>query len=184
VKAPLVVTTPRLILSPPEDADASEIFTRYAGDPDVTKFLGWARHRSVADTRTFLAWSAQEWKRWPAGPYLIRARDDGRLLGSTGLAFESPDRAATGYVLAKDGWGHGYASEALRAMIGVARQTGVEQLYALCHPEHRASSHVLEKCGFAPDPTWFRPAEFPNVAPGVLQSVACYTLDLTSGPEH
>lgn len=175
---PLVVTTTRLILSPPEDADAAEIFARYAGDPDVTRFLSWARHRSVADTRTFLAWSAAEWKRWPAGPYLVRARDDGRLLGSTGLAFEARDRAATGYVLARDAWGYGFATEALRAMVDVARQTGVARLYALCHPEHRPSAHVLEKCGFTRDKAWFRPAEFPNLAPGVLQTAWRYALAL------
>ena len=29
------------------------------------------------------------------------SRDDGRLLGGTGFAFETPERAATGYVLAR-----------------------------------------------------------------------------------
>ena len=43
-----------------------------------------------------------EWQRWPAGPYLIENRESGRLLGGTGLAFETSFRAATGYVLARD----------------------------------------------------------------------------------
>jgi len=47
----------------------------------------------------------------------------------------------------------------------------------LCHPEHRASRRVLEKCGFACDGTCSRQSEFPNVAPGMRQDVACYVLD-------
>ena len=48
----------------------------------------------------------------------------------------------TGYVLAKDAWGQGYATEALRAMVNVARGIGIVSLSALCHPEHQASVHV------------------------------------------
>ena len=147
MKAPLQIETDRLILSQPSASDAASIFERYANDPDVTQFLGWPRHQSVADTRAFLRVSADEWEKWPAGPYVIRARSNGQLLGSTGFGFERPHEAVTGYALAKDAWGQGYAPEALRAIIDVARRIGVVRLYALCHPEHRASRRVLEKCG-------------------------------------
>ena len=76
--------------------DATAIFERYASDPEVTRFLGWPRHRSLADTEGFLKVSHSEWERWPAGPYLVLSRADGMLLGS-GFTFETPDRAATGY---------------------------------------------------------------------------------------
>ena len=140
----------------------------------MTRFLGWPRHHSIADTQAFLTFSASEWKRWPAGPYLIRSRADRRLLGGTGLSFETPDRAVTGYVLAKDAWGQGYATEALTAMVDLARQTNLALLYALCHPDHRASWRVLEKCGFVRNIEWSQLTEFPNLAPGVLQEVFRY----------
>ena len=107
MKAPLHLETPRLALSPPTASDAESIFECYAGDPDVTRFLGWPRHRSVAETREFLDFSALEWDRSPAGPYLIRLRADGRLIGGTGLSFKNEHEAVTGYVLAKDAWGSG-----------------------------------------------------------------------------
>ncbi|SRR6266540_4027306 len=176
MKGPLQIETARLVLSRPENDDAETIFQRYANDPDVTRFLGWPRHQSVADTRAFLEFSAQEWERWPAGPYLIRSRDSGRLLGSTGFGFETADEAATGYVLATDAWGKGYATEALMAIVGAAPRIGVRRLYALCHPEHRPSWRVLEKCGFLRDATWSQRVEFPNLAPGVLQDTVCYTM--------
>jgi RimJ/RimL family protein N-acetyltransferase len=176
MRAPVRIETTRLVFSRPVTGDADAIFERYAGDPEVTRFLGWPRHRSVANTQAFLAFSDQEWGRWPAGPYLIRSRDDDRLLGGTGFSFQTTDHAVTGYVLAKDAWGRGYATEALTAMIDVARRIGVKRLSALCHPEHRASWHVLEKCGFVRDQSWTQQVEFPNLTPGVAQDVACYQL--------
>lgn len=176
MNGPSLLQTTRLVLTAPQPDDATAILERYANDPEVTRFLSWPRHRSVADTESFLQFSAQEWERWPAGPYLIRSREDDRLLGGTGLGFETPQRASTGYVFAKDAWGLGYATEALTAIVDLACDLGVTHLYALCHPQHRASARVLEKCAFHRDADWQERSEFPNLAPGVLQAVACYVI--------
>ena len=160
----------------PQMTDRATLFARYASDADVTRFMGWPRHRSVDDTEAFLRFSEEEWKRWPAGPYVIVSRADGQLLGGTGLTFETREDAMTGYVLARDAWGKGYATEALVAMIDVARQTGVVRLRALCHPDHRASQRVLEKCGFVLDDPPTRPTAFPNLSPGIPLEARCYLL--------
>src|SRR6266702_3292157 len=94
-----------------------QCFHAIASDPEVTRLVGWPIHRSVGQTQAFLEFSNREWQQWPAGPYLIESRADGRLLGSTGLGFETPVVANTGYVLAQDAWGYGYATEALEAMV-------------------------------------------------------------------
>jgi methylisocitrate lyase len=181
MKAPASIETERLLLRRPRAGDAEAIFTRYASDPEVTRFLSWPRHGSVADTQAFLAFSDAEWERWPAGPYLIVARGDCGLLGGTGLGFETQYRAATGYVLAKDAWGHGYATEALRAMVDLASRIGVQRLYAICHASHRASYRVLEKCGLEREGLLHRYEEFPNVAPGVPADVLCYATTFEAG---
>ena len=183
MKAPDEITSARLLLVRPRAGDAASIFTRYASDSEVTRFLGWPRHRTVADTETFLVFSEAEWQRWPAGPYLIRSRKHGELLGSTGLSFETPSQAATGYVLARDAWGHGYATEALRAIVDLARRVGVARLHAICHPRHRASSRVLEKCGFTRAVGWSGRVEFPNLASGVEQESDRYELWLQTKHE-
>jgi [ribosomal protein S5]-alanine N-acetyltransferase len=172
--APAIVETDRLRLRRPRAADARDVFARYASDPEVTRFLGWPTHRSVIDTETFLTFCDAQWRHWGAGPYLIESRDDGTLLGSTGLGLETPRQAVTGYVLARDAWGRGYATEALLSMRELAFRLGVQRVYALCHPEHRASSRVLEKCGFTREAVWRGHAEFPNIAPGVSADVLCY----------
>lgn len=142
----------------------------------MTRYLGWPTHRTVADTESFLGFCASEWTRWPAGPYLIESRADGALLGSTGLGFETPQQAATGYVLAYDAWGFGYATEALSAMRDHAASLGLERVYALCHPAHRASARVLEKCGFLCEGTLRDYSEFPNLAAGAKADVLCYAM--------
>ncbi|HMK39368.1 MAG TPA: GNAT family N-acetyltransferase [Bacteroidota bacterium] len=174
MKAPEVIVSSRLLYRRPGVADAGEIFSRYASDPDVTRYLSWRVHVSLAQTRAFVAFSDDEWRKWPAGPYLAFGRDDGRLLGGTGLAFEALDRAATGYVFAKDCWGRGFATEALNAMVDLARSADLRRLYALCHLENLGSVRVLEKCGFSCEGTRPQFVEFPNLASGARADVLCY----------
>jgi len=176
MKAPERLETTRLVLTRPRADDAAAVF-RYASDPEVTRFVGWPRHRSIADTRAFLALSDQDWTLWPAGPYLITSRADGRVMGGTGLGFEAPDAATTGYILAREAWGQGYATEALQAMVGLALELRVARLSAFCHPQHRASWHVLEKCRFIRHAVLPAHAEFPNLAPGTPADVLCYVLE-------
>jgi RimJ/RimL family protein N-acetyltransferase len=98
----------------------------------------------------------------------------GKLLGSTGLAFESPWLASTGYVLARESWGKGLASEALSAVVTLAQAHGVRSLYALCHASHAASRRVLEKNSFLIDAAGARRAVFPNFQSDEPQDVCCY----------
>jgi ribosomal-protein-alanine N-acetyltransferase len=174
MKGPERFETSRLVLRKPTLADAEAVFIRYASDPEVTRYLGWPRHQSVDDTKAFLSFSDAEWSRWPAGPYLIESHSGHELLGSTGLAFEAPSRAVTGYVLARDAWGNGYATEALTAIMEIAEGLGVIRLYALCHPDHPASARVLEKCGFRLEQRLEQFAEFPNLNPGRREACLRY----------
>lgn len=179
VKPTEIIETERLLLRKPMAADAEAIFSRYASDPEVTRYMSWPTHRRIEMTQTFLAWSDDDWARWPAGSYLIFDRaNTARLLGGTGLSFQNPTLAITGYVFARDAWGQGYATEALEAMVKLARRTGVKRLAASCHPDHRASAHVLEKCGFLWDEERRDQFEFPNLKPKKRCKALTYILNL------
>jgi RimJ/RimL family protein N-acetyltransferase len=177
MQAPEHIDTSRLILRRPRAGDVEPIFSRYAGDPDVTRWLGWPRHESLDHTRMFLAFSDAEWTRWPAGPYLVESRDNGQLLGSTGFGFETPERAATGYVFAKDAWGKGYATESLLAIVRIACDLSMTRLHACCHVANPASWRVLEKCGFVREGD-ISPLTFPNLAPDESRDAVHYALAL------
>jgi ribosomal-protein-alanine N-acetyltransferase len=172
---PIRLQTSRLNLRPPRDEDADEIFARYASDEEVTRFVGWPRHLSLGDTKAFLAFSRSQWDKWPAGPLLIESRQTGALLGTTGLAYETTYRASTGYVLARDAWGQGLASEALRAVSALAEDLGLQRVYALCHARHVISARVLERCGFELENTLRSYRVFPNLGDQNPQDVLCYS---------
>jgi RimJ/RimL family protein N-acetyltransferase len=177
-RGPESIDTPRLRLRRPREGDAEAIFTRYANDADVTRLVGWPRHTSIEATRAFLQFDADAWTEWPAASYLIESRDSARLVGSTGFLFETPYRAMTGYVIARDAWGRGYATEALQAVVDAAPALGVLRLFAYCHRDHRASARVLEKCGFSLEGVLRRYAIFPNLDPSEPQDVCCYAVVL------
>jgi ribosomal-protein-alanine N-acetyltransferase len=181
-RAPERLVTDRLVLRRPEPRDTGAIFARYASDLEVTRFMSFPAHKSVDDARAFVASSDAEWARWPAGPFLIESRADGALLGGTGLSFETPTRAMTGYLLARDAWGLGYATEALGAIVVLAAELGVRRLFAVCHTEHRASARVLEKCGFEREGVLRAHSEFPNLQPGEPLDVLCYARVLPATP--
>jgi ribosomal-protein-alanine N-acetyltransferase len=105
---------------------------------------------------------------------LIERQGNRKLLGATGLAFETPTVAATGYVLARDASEHGYATGALAAVVVVARDLGVQRLYALCHPNHAASINVLEKCDFVIEDRLAGFADFPNLGSGQREDCLRY----------
>lgn len=181
VKAPSPLQTPRLVLSRPESGDAREIFERYASDEAVCRYLAWPRHATLEDTRDFIRFSDAAWRDAAAGPYLLRLADGGEVVGSTGLEIESPELASTGYVIARDSWGRGYASECLRAMIDLSATLGIRRLTSLVHPDHLASQRVLEKGGFEREGIVPRAIEFPNLSPGKRFAAYRYAIEPRAG---
>ena len=159
-----MIETARLLLRRPAADDAPPVFERYASVPAVTRYLAWPRHQSIADTEAFLDFSDIEWRLQGCGPYLVLSRDSGALLGATGLSIAGTE-AETGYVFAQDAWGSGYATESLTAMVQLAQSLGLQALNAQCHPDHVASIHVLEKCGFSLQRRLRNAYIFPNLGP-------------------
>jgi [ribosomal protein S5]-alanine N-acetyltransferase len=175
-----IVETERLVLRRPRVSDVPAILARYASDPRVTRYMAFPTHRSVADTHAFIEWSDALWARWPkAGPLLVFARDGVTLLGGAGIANDSESVAQIGYVLARDAWGRGYATEALLASVETARAAGVRRLEAGVHVQHPTSGRVLEKAGFVREGVRYgRPIDFPNLPPLAIRDAALYTLAL------
>lgn len=160
--APTLLRTRRLLLRASTLADAENVFA-YASDPEVTRYMGWPRHRELAQTHAFLALTQRAWELHGVSTYLIEL--DGRVIGSTGLEVKAPGSAVTGYILRSEVWGRGFATEACRAMAALAGALGLERITADCHNAHTASAHVLEKSGFTLEAVLPRERVFPNLGP-------------------
>ena len=79
--------------------------------------------------------------------FAVTRRDDAALLGAIGFA-GLPEMPSVGYWIGRPSWGQGYATEALRLVIGYARHLGAKGLQAETFPDNPASARVLAKCGF------------------------------------
>jgi 8-oxo-dGTP diphosphatase len=137
------IETARLVLRPPEDADA-ETIEAYVSDPDVAL-------RTANIPHPYPKGGAREWMR-AAGEikFVIARREDGVLVGAIGLTPRGDGTAELGYWIAKPHWGRGYATEAAKAVIahGFARM-GLRAIEAGAQPDNAASIRVQEKAGLA-----------------------------------
>jgi RimJ/RimL family protein N-acetyltransferase len=88
----------------------------------------------------------------PFAKQAVIERSSGRTLGYAGadaFEFRGETRLEFGYRLVPEGRGLGYATEASRALLDVARRVWHGELLALIVPENGASRNVLRKLGFA-----------------------------------
>jgi ribosomal-protein-alanine N-acetyltransferase len=144
----LPLSTARLTLRDfvPDDFDAIHA---YASRPDVTRYM-FHGVRTVDDTREYLKRMIDAQADEPRFIWelAIVQRSDDRLIGACDLSLESTDEGDLGFILAKDVWGRGYATEAARAMVHAGFvDLGLERIYATCDVANGASARVLEKAG-------------------------------------
>ncbi len=73
-------------------------------------------------------------------------------------------RCELGFNIARDRWGRGYGTEAVRAAatFGLGLE-GVRRVQATCHVDNTASARVLEKAGMTREGLLRRYLRFPNL---------------------
>jgi RimJ/RimL family protein N-acetyltransferase len=163
--------TTRLRLRPPADTDAAAIYA-YGHDSEVTRFLSWPTHTGPSDAQAFIRRAGQSWRDGTDFPYVIELA--GKVVGATNLEPRGAGLWRTGYVLRKEAWGKGVATEALSAVVHEAWSMGATALEAVVHPENHASIRVLEKVGFRETGFGPRAGALPNL--GVVPDVHTYTI--------
>ena len=110
--------TPRLRLRRLTMRDAQDIF-RYSRDPEVARHVLWDAHRSIGDSRAYLRYMLRRYRGHEPASWGIEHLDSGRIIGTIGFMWiqEDNNAAEVGYSLARDFWGRGYMTEALRAVL-------------------------------------------------------------------
>jgi RimJ/RimL family protein N-acetyltransferase len=140
-----VIETARLVLRAPTLDDAKALAT-LVNDRRIAEMTTRIPYpNTLADTESFLA-TVNRGDGETA--FLITARDD-TLLGVCGIARRSGQPPEIGYWLGVSYWGHGFATEAARAVIDHAfADLGCDALVSGARVSNPASRRVLEKCGF------------------------------------
>ncbi|MBQ3381154.1 MAG: GNAT family N-acetyltransferase [Oscillospiraceae bacterium] len=143
--------TERLILRRFTVRDADAMYTNWAADPEVTRYLTWPAHAGVETSRAVLAdWTAayaqKSFYQWAI---VLKGRAD-EPVGSIGAANVSDDIAAVqiGYCLGRRWWHQGIMSEALGAVMDFFFDAvGCNRVACRHDPRNPHSGMVMQKCG-------------------------------------
>ena len=169
--------TERLRLRRWTDADRPA-FAAMNADPAVMEHLPEVLDQAASDA--LLERVQRPWAERGIGLWAVERRADGRLLGWAGLNPMPPDVPAAGewevgWRLAREAWGHGYATEAAREALQVARERGEARVWSMTVPANVRSVAVMRRLGLVLDRTF----EHPRFPPGHrLRDHVLYRLDL------
>ncbi|MFN8444038.1 MAG: GNAT family N-acetyltransferase [Caldilineaceae bacterium] len=164
MKPPPRIETERLLLRPPQMQDAESIYTTYAQDPEVVRYLPWLPHTTIETTRNFVQWSMDAWSGEHRFPWVITLKAKEVVVGMVELR-PHEFHASLGYVLARSYWNQGIMSEAVQPLVDWAlAQPLLYRVWAICDKENIGSARVMEKVGMQREGLMRRGVIHPNVS--------------------
>src|SRR5438477_1184798 len=148
-RLPERLETERLILRVPQAEDAAKMFVGWTQDPEVTRYLTWRPHRSVADAQEFVGGAIAAWNANERAPYVITTREAEDVpIGIIEVRFASSFAVEMGYVLQRSDWNRGYMTEAARTVLdALFALPDVWRVWAYCDVDNIGSARVLERSG-------------------------------------
>lgn len=148
----MFIRSERLFLRPGWPEDWAELLDRIS-DERVVRNLARVPWPYTAEDARWFAGQQQD----PRLPHFFVTLPTGdgpaRLIGGIGLG-EVEGEVELGYWFAREYWGQGYATEAARAVVSLARALGHRRLTAGHFLDNPASGRVLRKAGFTPTGRW------------------------------
>lgn len=142
--------TARLRLRPFTSADADALYAMHS-NAYVLRYWDAPPWTEPARAERFIATCGQIAEEGSGARLAIEQGSDGAFLGWCGLTRWNPDHrsASLGYCLNEAAWGHGYATEAARALLQWAfDKLDLNRVQAEADTRNTASARVLEKLGF------------------------------------
>lgn len=142
----MFIRSERLFLRPGWPEDWAELHT-LIDDEAVVRNLARAPWPYTPDHARAFAGLPQA-PRHPHFLVTLPGESGAKLVGCVGLREGEDGETALGYWIARRHWGCGYATEAARAVLPLARMLGHRRIIAWHFADNPASGHVLRKAGF------------------------------------
>ena len=149
-----MIETERLLLRKPRVEDAVDLAVAYA-EPQVVRFMGDGSTATLAEIEKGIEQWLERWESWGLSLCSLELREDGRVVGRAGFLRWDPEtwqvggsETELGWLLAREYWGRGYATEAALALRDWAfGSRGLTRLISLIQHENVRSIRVAEKLG-------------------------------------
>jgi RimJ/RimL family protein N-acetyltransferase len=143
------IVTARLLLREFRADDWAAVLA-YQSDPRYQRYYERGE-RTAGDARAFVRMFIAQQEERPRRKWqlAIVLPEEGCLIGNCGIRTDPARREADiGYELDPRYWGHGYATEAARALLRFGFDNlGLHRITAWCIAENTASARVLERLG-------------------------------------
>ena len=140
------LNTSRLMLRPLSTNDLTTTH-KYASDLNTTKYMYYLPNHNIGETLAFLHDAEMEWSKANPEFYEFAICLDGDHIGAVSLSHVEDDRYELGWIVDKHYQGHGYATEAARELVKLAKTLDAKQVIAHCDTRNIASRRVMEKIG-------------------------------------
>lgn len=142
------ISTSRLLLCP-LGIKFLESTHSYVSDVDNAKYMVRLPNETIEETREFLIYCENEWKKEKPMFYEFAVLLEGVHIGAVGIYLnESCDEVELGWIFNPLYHNKGYASEAAVAIMDFAKEKlGIKHFVAHCDTENFASQGVMRKLG-------------------------------------
>ncbi len=144
----MFIRSERLFLRPAWAEDWAELHAAI-DDAAVVRNLARAPWPYRAEDAQWFVGRLQD-PRHPDFLVTLPGAEGARLIGCAGIAPTEGGAVELGYWITRSHWGRGYATEAARAVLSVARALGHDRIEAGHFLDNPASGRVLRKLGFTP----------------------------------
>ncbi|MGO1058298.1 GNAT family N-acetyltransferase [Planococcus sp. FY231025] len=141
--------TERLLLRKLVMEDAEDLF-RYASEPSVSRFMPWDVHKTIEETKGFLAFILDSYDQYQKLTWAIELKQTGKMIGTIDYVSWQPKRskAEIAYTLSHEYWGQGLMKEAADGLLAFGfKEMELNKIEAPIMLENAQSRRLAEKLG-------------------------------------
>lgn len=149
------IETDRLILRRFRVSDAEDMYSNWAKDPIVSKFLSWQPHKKINETKKLLRKWNRAYRNRKVYNWAIELKEIGQVIGSISVVKDKVNwyngkkaivEKEIGYSIGRNWWGKGIVTEALKAVIDfLFTNTDTTRITAKHNTQNPASGKVMQK---------------------------------------
>ncbi|MDD5922529.1 MAG: GNAT family N-acetyltransferase [Eubacteriales bacterium] len=142
------IKTERLLLRPHVIEDADQVYALFGADEKMYEYSGWNPYATPEMAKEYVQRCIDSYNDEYFFGWAIEA--DRRLIGTVGAYDYDKDKNSIelGISIARNSWGKGYATEAVKAVIGyLAHEKQIRTITAWCASKNIGSKRAMEKNG-------------------------------------